>query len=141
ITSKKVPTSIKKMSLLANLIAHKPVSHGVLQMRFSNKRHATHLANLLENARRGAISKGMDEESLVVDQAWVTKGQYIERKWYKGRGRMTIQRRPRVGIDVRVVDKTTLEPRVLAKKEKLVRKLTKPHLISRPIYQSSMFTC
>jgi large subunit ribosomal protein L22 len=141
ITSQKLPTSLKKMRLLADLIAHKPVSHGVLQMRFSNKRHTQHVANLLENARRGAISKGMDEASLVVDQAWVTKGKYIKRKWVKGRGRIAIQRRPRVGIDVRVVDKTTLEPRLLVKKERLVRRLTKPLMVNKPIYQSSMFTC
>lgn len=141
-TSRKLPTSLKKMGSLASLINHKPLSHAVLQMRFTNKRHGPHLEKLLLNAKMGAVRKGMDEDSLVIDQAWVTKGKFVKRVWYKGRGRMAIQRRPRVGIDIRVRDKTTLERRAAENKAKVVRKLMKSAgLVNRPIYNSAVFSC
>lgn len=141
-TSRKLPTSLKKMDALASLINHKPLSHAMLQMKFSNKRHAPHLMKLLQNAKNGAVRKGMDEESLVVDQAWITKGKFVKRLWVKGRGRLAVQRRPRVGIDIRVRDKTTLERRASDKKEKMVRKMMKNvGLVDKPIYNSSVFTC
>ena len=141
-TSRKLPTSLKKMDALASLINHKPLSHALLQMKFSNKRHAPHLAKLLENARNGAISKGMHEESLVVDQAWITKGKFVKRLWVKGRGRLAVQRRPRVGIDIRLRDKTTLERRAVEKKDKTIRKMMKGvGLVDKPLYNSSTFTC
>ena len=141
ITSRKLPTSLKKLGNLARQIQHKPLTHAVLQMQFSDKRHAPHIAAVLENARRGAISKGMDAESLFVDQAWVTKGKYVRRLFIKGRARLAIQRRPRVGIDVVVKDKTTADRRALEtavkKEKKVLRGLTVPN---RPIYTSTMFT-
>lgn len=141
ITSRKLPTSLKKLGNLARQIAHKPVSHAVLQMRFSDKRHAPHIASVLENARRGAVSKGMDEDSLFVDQAWVTKGKYVKRLWIKGRARLAIQRRPRVGIDIQIRDRTTADRRAkeaLEKKQKKVlRGLTTPN---RALYNSTVFT-
>lgn len=141
-TSRKLPTSLKKMGALASLINHKPLSHAMLQMKFSNKRHAPHLEKLLRNAQNGAIRKGMDEESLVVDQAWITKGKYVKRLWVKGRGRLAIQRRPRVGIDIRVRDKTTIERRASEKREKMVRKMMKGSgLVNKPLYNSAVFTC
>ncbi|CCG83051.1 54S ribosomal protein L22,mitochondrial [Taphrina deformans PYCC 5710] len=141
-TSRKLPTSLKKMDKLASLINHKPLSHAMLQMKFSNKRHAPHLEKLLRNARNGAIRKGMDEESLVIDQAWITKGKYVKRLWVKGRGRLAVQRRPRVGIDIRVRDKTTIERRTAEKRDKMVRKMMKTSgLVNKPLYNSSVFTC
>lgn len=84
----------------------------------------------------------MDEDSLVVDQAWVTKGKFAKRLWVKGRGRVALQRRPRVGIDIRVRDKTTLERRALESKAKMVKKLMKGGgLVEKPIYNSANFTC
>lgn len=141
-TSRKLPTSLKKMDALASLINHKPLSHAMLQMKFSNKRHAPHLAKLLQNAKNGAVRKGMDEESLVIDQAWITKGKFVKRLWVKGRGRLAVQRRPRVGLDIRVRDKTTIERRASEKKEKMVRKMMKGcGLVEKPLYNSSVFTC
>lgn len=141
-TSRKLPTSLKKMGSLASLINHKPLSHAMLQMRFTNKRHGPHLEKLLRNAKEGAVRKGMDEDSLVVDQAWVTKGKFAKRLWVKGRGRVALQRRPRVGIDIRVRDKTTLERRASESKAKMVKKLMKGGgLVEKPIYNSANFTC
>lgn len=141
-TSRKLPTSLKKMDALASLINHKPLSHAMLQMKFSNKRHAPHLVKLLANAREGAIRKGMDEESLVIDQAWITKGTYVKRLWVKGRGRLAVQRRPRVGIDIRLRDKTTLERRANDKKGKMIRKLlNSAGSANKPLYNSAIFSC
>lgn len=142
ITSRKLPTSLKKMHSLAALIQHKPLSHAILQMRFSNKRHSSHLEKLLQNARQGAVRKGMDEASLVVDQAWITKGKFVKRVWFKGRGRMAIQRRPRVGIDVRVRDRVTTDRRAEEAKTKTYKKLMKRFdVANRPLYNSQVFTC
>lgn len=141
-TSRKLPTSLKKLGALARLIQHKPLSHAMLQMKFSNRRHGPHLEKLLRNAKEGAVRKGMDEESLVIDQAWVTKGKYIKRMWFKGRGRMAVQRRPRVGIDIRIRDKTTLERRAAVAKQKTVMKMMKGGgLVNKPIYNSATFSC
>lgn len=111
-------------------------------MKFSNKRHAPHLQKLLLNAKMGAVRKGMDEESLVVDQAWITKGVFVKRVWFKGRGRIAIQRRPRVGIDIRIRDKVTTDKRALIKAAKtktvLMRKTIHPN---KPLYNSQVFTC
>ncbi len=140
-TSRVLPTSLKKMGALQRQIQHKPLSHAILQMTFSNKRHSDHLASLLRNAKQGAVAKGMSPESLVVDQAWVTKGKFVKRMWVKGRGRLAIQRRPRVRIDIRVRDGSTTAKREEDKKRRAMKRLVKLPVMSRPLYRSKGFTC
>ncbi|BFZ53299.1 39S ribosomal protein L22, mitochondrial [Savitreella phatthalungensis] len=141
IKSRRLPTSIKKLGALARQIQRKPLSHAILQMKFSDKRHAPHLMKVLRNAERGAISKGMDPESLFVDLAWVTRGAYVKKLFIRGRGRAAVQRRPRTGIDVVIKDKTTTDRRADEKRVKLYKQIKRSVVVpDRPIHVFNAFT-
>lgn len=89
-----------------------PVDEAILQMQFSDKRASGRIKSTLALARDHAIARGMNGERLVVDQAWVGKGQYMKRVDVKGRGRAGVKHHPSARLNVLLKEgKTELEKR------------------------------
>ena len=94
-----IPTSPRKLNLVARLIARKPVDSAILQLQMSDKRHAkTRVKSMLALARDHAVAKGLDREKLIVQEAWVSKGVYLKRLDIKGRGRHGVIMKPEWAI-------------------------------------------
>ncbi|QRV87783.1 ribosomal protein L22p/L17e [Ceratobasidium sp. AG-Ba] len=93
--------SRRKLNLLANQIAGKPIDTAILQMQFSDKRAARRIKSTLCLARDHAqMYKGLARDKLVVAEAWVTKGLYIPRVDPKGRGRIGRKHHPSARMSV-----------------------------------------
>lgn len=87
--------SPRKLNMLAQQVNGKPIDFAILQMQFSAKRAARRIRSTLVLARDHAAAKGMDPRTLVVSEAWVTKGTFLARLEIKGRGRAGIMHHPR----------------------------------------------
>lgn len=118
-----MPTSVKKLVMLARQIAGKPVDEAIQQMQWSKKKFAAEVKYHLEEARDMAVvQRGMglgnvngdllnkprkvqtkdgkwieiaDPTRLYVAQSWVGRGPWRGKELdYKGRGRMGIIQHP-----------------------------------------------
>jgi ribosomal protein L22 len=118
-----LPTSVKKLVMLARQIAGKPVDDAITQMQWSKKKMAAELKYYLEEARDLAVAqRGMglgrvngelfqkprkiqtkegkwieinDPTQLYVAQSWVGRGPWRGKEIdYKGRGRMGVIQHP-----------------------------------------------
>ncbi|CUA69156.1 hypothetical protein RSOLAG22IIIB_03834 [Rhizoctonia solani] len=93
--------SRRKLNLLANQIAGKPIDSAILQMEFSDKRAAQRVKSTLCLARDHAeMYKGLVRDKLVVAEAWVSKGDYIQRVDPKGRGRIGRKHHPSARMSI-----------------------------------------
>ncbi|WFD36380.1 hypothetical protein MCUN1_003259 [Malassezia cuniculi] len=92
--------SHRKLNLLARQISGKPIGFAILQMEFSAKRAARRVRSTLALARDHAEAKGMDANTLVVSEAWVTKGKYIKRVEIKGRARYGLITHPQARLNI-----------------------------------------
>ncbi|KTW25862.1 hypothetical protein T552_03136 [Pneumocystis carinii B80] len=137
-----IKTSLKKLTKISRQIAGKKLEDAILQMDFSKKKAARDVAKMLRNARTRAINSKLDENTLFIDQSWVGKGIYIKQLWFRGRGRMSIRRRPRTHIKIIVKDITTLKQREIKEKKKKESKPVWVPLPNKQIYNKSIgFTC
>ncbi|KTW28732.1 uncharacterized protein T551_02582 [Pneumocystis jirovecii RU7] len=140
--SPNMKTSPKKLTKIAKQIAGKKLEDAILQMDFSKKKAARSVAEFLRNARVKAVNNKLDKNTLFVDQALVGKGIYIKQPWFRGKGRMSIRRRPRAHIKMIIRDITILEQR---KKETQIRQKRKAvwvQIPNKPIYNKAIgFTC
>lgn len=118
-----IPTSVKKLVMLARQIAGKPVDEAITQMEWSKKKMAAEMKYYLEEARDLAIAqRGMnlgrvkgelldkprkirtkdgkwldinDPTKIYVAQSWVGRGAWLGKELdYKGRGRHGIIKHP-----------------------------------------------
>lgn len=118
-----LPTSVKKLVMLARQIAGKPVDEAITQMKWSKKKFAAEIKYYLEEARDLAIAqRGMglgnvngerfekprkiqdkdgkwleitDPTRMYVAQSWVGRGAWLGKELdYKGRGRMGVIQHP-----------------------------------------------
>lgn len=117
-------TSVKKLSLLARMLAGKNIDEALLQLRFSKKRTADEVAKHLEHARDMAIVKwGMglgevedrkgdpieirlkdgtkkmitDRTAIYIEQAMVQRGSYELQAEIRARGKTNFLRKPYSG--------------------------------------------
>ncbi|KAG5519086.1 hypothetical protein PMAC_002172 [Pneumocystis sp. 'macacae'] len=135
-------TSPKKLTKIAKQIAGKKLKDAILQMDFSKKKAAKNVAESLKNARIRAINNELDENTLFVDQALVGKGIYIKQPWFRGRGRMSIRRRPRAHIRMIIKDITALEQRKKKAQTRQKHKAVWVQIPNKPIYNKAIgFTC
>ncbi|KAF9075831.1 ribosomal protein L22/L17 [Rhodocollybia butyracea] len=120
ITSHKYSTtqfkiSPRKLNLLGNQIAGKPIDYAILQMQFSEKRASKRIMNMLATAKDHAFRyKHLDLSKLVVAEAWVNKGKVVKRLEPRGRGHMGIRKRKFSKMHVVLKEGKTIEE----KKEK-----------------------
>lgn len=118
-----LPTSVKKLVMLARQIAGKPIDEAITQMEWSKKKMAAELKYYLEEARDLAVAqRGMglgrvrgelldkprkirtkdgkwleitDPTRMYVAQSWVGRGSWLGKELdYKGRGRHGIIKHP-----------------------------------------------
>ncbi|KAL4400157.1 mitochondrial large ribosomal subunit [Malassezia pachydermatis] len=115
--------SPRKLNLLANQIIGKPIDFAIVQMQFSAKRAARRVKATLVMARDHAEAKGLDPSSLVVSEAWVTKGMFLPRLDIKGRARMGIMHHPKARLNVVLRPGKTWEQRDEARLEKARRQV------------------
>ncbi|CAE6505640.1 unnamed protein product [Rhizoctonia solani] len=93
--------SRRKLNLLANQISGKPIDAAILQMEFSDKRAARRIKSTLCLARDHAeMYKGLTRGKLVVAEAWVSKGDYLQRVDPKGRGRLGRKHHPSARMSI-----------------------------------------
>ncbi|CAG8445932.1 14451_t:CDS:2 [Acaulospora morrowiae] len=83
--------SPRKLRLIANQIAGKPLNEAIEQMEFSHKRASKKIMNSLITARDHAWRyKMMDPEEVFIEQAFVGKGFYKKRPSFRARGRFSM---------------------------------------------------
>lgn len=118
-----LPTSVKKLVMLARQIAGKPIDEAITQMEWSKKKMAAEMKYYLEEARDLAVAqRGMglgrakgelldkprkirtkdgkwleidDPTRMYIAQSWVGRGAWLGKELdYKGRGRHGIIKHP-----------------------------------------------
>ncbi|KAJ4267445.1 39S ribosomal protein L22, mitochondrial [Fusarium torreyae] len=158
-----MPTSVKKLVMLARQIAGKNVDDAILQMKWSKKKMSAEIRYYLEEARDLAIAqRGMglgkingetlktprkiqdvdgkwleieDPTRMYIAQSWVGRGPWRGKKIdYKGRGRMGIIKHPSTSLTVLLKEEKT---RIREHDERVAKKNKKGpwvHLPNRPVY-------
>ncbi|KAF7301667.1 Dolichyl-diphosphooligosaccharide--protein glycosyltransferase subunit 1 [Mycena indigotica] len=116
--------SHRKLNKLGRQIAGKPIDYAILQMQFSNKRASSKIKDLLLEAKQRAVRlRKMDEPTLVVAEAWVSKRAKRSRKMVaQGRGHRGVRTKPSSSITVVLKEGKTVEQlKAEARKRKLSR--------------------
>ncbi|KAM0424649.1 hypothetical protein ACHAPT_010175 [Fusarium lateritium] len=158
-----MPTSVKKLVMLARQIAGKPVDDAILQMKWSKKKFAAEVKYYLEEARDLAVAQRgmglgqvngetfttprkiqtldgkwleiMDPTRMYIAQSWVGRGPWRGKRIdYKGRGRMGIIRHPSTSLTILLKEEKT---RIREYEERVAKKDKKGpwvHLPNRPVY-------
>lgn len=94
---------VKKVNLVAKLVRGMRVEDALMQMAVSPKRAAKVVAQMVHAARANAVQNhGLDGSSLIVAEAYVSKGRYLRRSNPHGRGKSGVKHRPRCGLTVLV---------------------------------------
>ena len=86
--------SAQKLNMLGRQITNLSIPDAVLQMKFSPKRPATKVYELLKQAEGRIRMAKADPKDFIVQQATVGKGTYLKRIDIKGRGKFGIIWRP-----------------------------------------------
>ncbi|KAK2681361.1 hypothetical protein RAB80_003154 [Fusarium oxysporum f. sp. vasinfectum] len=158
-----MPTSVKKLVMLARQIAGKSVDDAIVQMKWSKKKMAAEIGYYLEEARDLAIAqRGMglgkvnneilktpkkiqtvdgkwieieDPTRMYIAQSWVGRGPWRGKRIdYKGRGRMGIIRHPSTSLTVLLKEEKTRIREYEERVEKKNKKGPWVHLPNRPVY-------
>ncbi|KAM5352171.1 hypothetical protein ACJ41O_004894 [Fusarium nematophilum] len=158
-----IPTSVKKLVMLARQIAGKSVDDAILQMKWSKKKMSAEVRYYLEEARDLAIAqRGMglgevngetlttprkiqtvdgkwleitDPTRMYIAQSWVGRGPWRGKRIdYKGRGRTGVIRHPSTSLTILLKEEKT---RIREYEERVAKKEKKGpwvHLPNRPVY-------
>lgn len=158
-----MPTSVKKLVMLARQIAGKPVDEAIQQMKWSKKKFAAEVKYHLEEARDMAVvQRGMglgkvngdlldkprkvqtkdgkwieivDPTRLYVAQSWVGRGPWRGKELdYKGRGRMGIIQHPSTSFTVILKEEKTRIREYEEQKAKEAQKGPWVHLPNRKVH-------
>ncbi|KAF4447608.1 hypothetical protein F53441_8865 [Fusarium austroafricanum] len=158
-----MPTSVKKLVMLARQIAGKSVDDAIVQMKWSKKKMAAEIGYYLEEARDLAIAqRGMglgkvnneifkspkkiqtvdgkwleieDPTRMYIAQSWVGRGPWRGKRIdYKGRGRMGIIKHPSTSLTVLLKEEKTRIREYEEREAKKNKKGPWVHLPNRPVY-------
>ncbi|KAH7148955.1 ribosomal protein L22/L17 [Dactylonectria macrodidyma] len=158
-----MPTSVKKLVMLARQIAGRPVDDAITQMSWSKKKFAAEVRYYLEEARDLAIAqRGMglgvangetftkprkiqtkegkwieisDPTRMYIAQSWVGRGAWRGKKIdYKGRGRMGIIRHPSTSLTILLKEEKSRIREYEDREAKKAKKGPWVHLPNRPVY-------
>lgn len=111
-----ISTSPHKLNLVARLVRGMTIGEAQRQMVGCRKWHSTHVAATIEAARVNARAHGLNEERLVVSEAFVGKGRYLKkiRPWHgKGRFGMEEKKYAHLTIILRELDEEMWEQQVM----------------------------
>jgi large subunit ribosomal protein L22 len=91
----------RKLNSFVDVIRGVHIDDALIQCKIHNKKAARLTEKLLESARANAVNNhGLDGSQLMVDQAWVGKGQYLRRVSIHGRGRSGVMHKTRSHLTV-----------------------------------------
>ncbi|KAL1926713.1 hypothetical protein VTP01DRAFT_5608 [Rhizomucor pusillus] len=134
----------RKLNMLARQIAGLHIDEAIKQMEFSKKKAAKRILSNLVLARRNAeLQKGM--KNLVIDQAWVGKGQYRKTVKYHAQGRIGIRDIPRAHIKFIFKEAAPVEQTADKSSRRNIRgwketkKVWTPLVEDKPIYNPKPF--
>jgi len=134
--------SHRKLNMLANQIAGKPIDHAILQMQFSEKRASTRIMNMLATARDHASRyKKLEQEMLIISEAWVTKGvRPPKRIEPRGRGHFGTRSHPHSKLSVVLKEGKTVEQQKAAARKRKLDKIVSASLVreNKPIRNPSL---
>jgi len=86
--------SVRKMNMILRLIRRLSVDEALKQVSVLFKKGSPVVKSLIEKARATAINdKKLNPDRLIIDRAWVTKGVYLKRIRYHGKGYHGIKKR------------------------------------------------
>ncbi|RHY34400.1 hypothetical protein DYB32_000957 [Aphanomyces invadans] len=127
---KEIRVSPRKLSMLAQQIRGLTAPEALVQMQFSPKRKSTIVKKTIQNAVNLAdIYYGIEPSALKIEQAFVTKGMFLKRVKFMGRGNTGIKHRghSHLTIILREFDPATVpisksKARKLAYKEAAAKK-------------------
>lgn len=138
-----IRTSLKKLLPLARQIAHKTVDHAILQMHFSIKKASAAIETALIKAKKTAIKdRGLDKESLFVDEAWVGRQTPIKYPYFKGRMRFAVHQHRRTKIFLLLKDKDTIIRKEKENRRMIYKRASQKAYRDKNLYnKSEFFTC
>jgi len=128
--------SHRKLGKLAEQIAGKPVDSAILQMMFSEKRASSRIKSMLAHAKVNAISRGLEEEKLVISEAWVNKGPggaMAKRLEIKGRSKMGIRKKYKAKMVVMLREGLTVEEKKAKDREVKLRRIVSAGFVREDI--------
>ncbi|KAF5020188.1 hypothetical protein F66182_7793 [Fusarium sp. NRRL 66182] len=158
-----MPTSLKKLVMLARQIAGKNIDDAITQMKWSKKKMAAEVGYYLEEARDLAVAqRGMglglvngeiltkprkiqtldgkwleiqDPTRIYIAQSWIGRGPWRGKRIdYKGRGRMGIIRHPSTSLTVLLKEEKSRIREYEEREAKKNKKGPWVHLPNRPVY-------
>lgn len=101
--------SPKKLQVVAKLVRRMHVDDAMRECELIPKKAARIVREVLKSARANAENNhGLRLDALKVDECFVTKGRYLERTWWHGRGK--VGRRTRYYSHLTVILKETEKP-------------------------------
>lgn len=122
-TAKGVRQSPRKIGLVSALVRGRTVADALVILQHTPKRAAQPVTKVIESAKANAISKGMAEKSLRIDQLQVTSGPRLKRYMPAAQGRaLPFMKR---SSHILVVLNGELKPKKVAKAETATKKEAK----------------
>ncbi|TDL29890.1 ribosomal protein L22 [Rickenella mellea] len=122
--------SHRKLGNLARLIARKPIDAAILQMRFSQKRVAKNVHELLIKGRDQATSKGLSRDKIIISEAWVNKKMApFPKVDFRAKGRFGKIEKSIANIHVVLKEGETLEEIERVRREKKLRKIVSAGMV------------
>jgi large subunit ribosomal protein L22 len=97
-----VRTSPRKLSIIARAVRGMTVRQALVQMQFSPKKHAETMEKAIKSA---AANSGLDDATkmgLIVQEAYVNKGQFMKRLIFHARGRTGHKTKPSAHLTVKL---------------------------------------
>ncbi|THH11900.1 hypothetical protein EW145_g320 [Phellinidium pouzarii] len=128
--------SHRKLNKLGQQIAGKPIDSAILQMMFSEKRASKRIKSMLAQAKGNAISRGMQEDRLLVSEAWVNKGpggKMNKRLEIKGRGKMGIRTVYRAKMVVTLREGLTIDEKKEKEREARLKRIVSSGLVREDV--------
>lgn len=137
-----VTTSVQKLNLVAKLVRNLTVSEAYRQLAGCKKKSAPIVAATIRAAATNARAFGLNQQRLVISEAFVGKGVYLRklRPWH-GKGRFGIEHKKyaHLTVKVRELDDELWEAKVLPQYVHTQRSTSKrDHDLNHPIHQSSL---
>mmetsp|Transcript_21848 Transcript_21848/g.37319 ORF Transcript_21848/g.37319 Transcript_21848/m.37319 type:complete len:270 (-) Transcript_21848:152-961(-) len=104
-----VPQSIKKVDRVLTLVRGMRIEKALAQCQAWPEKSAFYIKEVMEHALEDARDKELDVSRLIVDTIYATKGQYLRRRAFKGRGHGTtlVSRRCHVQVKLRELPEGT----------------------------------
>jgi len=110
-----VPQSMKKMNRVLALVRGMYYDEALAQCKLFPHKAARYTEHVLDHAREDAERKGMNRDDLIIAMAYSTKGQYIKKRGYRGRGNGTTLITRRAHVEVELMELPRPEQQVFSK--------------------------